>query len=109
MAAPLPLSSPLWNDLDACYSIDTAVEALRTVVATRTLGTPWENLRGELQHQGSVYGATDAAIPHLAALAPHLTRAERVELWTEIGLWVAAGAGGPQGTRAAGNFLAPPS
>src|SRR5437868_861590 len=94
MIDPLPLDSPLWSDLDACYSIDTAVAALRTMVETRTLGAAWADLQGELQHQGSVYGATDAAIPHLAALAPQLTRAERVELWTDIGMWVAAGAAG---------------
>jgi hypothetical protein len=92
MIARLPLDSPLWHELDACFSTERAVESLREVLTRRQLGEPWDELRSELLHQGSVYGVTSAAIPHLVGLAPALTGEERAELWTEIGFWVTSGA-----------------
>jgi hypothetical protein len=49
-------------------------------------------LHEEITHQGSVYGVTSAALPHLIRLAPSLTPTEQRGLWIEIGLLVASGA-----------------
>jgi hypothetical protein len=92
VVAKLPLDSPLWGELSACYSRENAITRLREVIETRELGKAWKALRDEIQHQGSVYGMTSAAIPHLVDLAPHLPAASRRELWIEIGFLVTAGA-----------------
>ncbi|WP_327000000.1 hypothetical protein OHA72_33330 [Dactylosporangium sp. NBC_01737] len=92
MAEKLPLDSPLWLELSACYSAGDAVARLREVVAARRLGDAWKALQDEILHQGSVYAVTSAAIPHLVDLAPHLPDDERRALWTELGFLVTAGA-----------------
>lgn len=71
---------------------ENAIARLREVMETRELGAAWKSLLGEIQHQGTVYGVTSAAIPHLVDLAPHLPAESRLELWTEIGFLVTAGA-----------------
>jgi hypothetical protein len=88
----LPLDSPHWNSLSACYSTPHALEALREIVATRRLGPAWDRLQGEIQHQGSVYGVTSAVLPHLIRLAPSLNPDEQRDLWIEVGFLVTAGA-----------------
>ena len=65
---------------------------LREIVATRQLGEAWSGLCDEMLHQGSVYGVSSAAIPHLIDVAPHLPAASRGDLWIEIGFLVTAGA-----------------
>ena len=92
MTTKLPLDSPLWNQISACYSVDNAVEQLRTIVTTRDLGDAWDSLRDEMLHQGGVYGVSSAAIPHLVELAPELPPESRAYLWVEMALLVAAGA-----------------
>lgn len=92
MVAKLPLDSPLWGRLSACCSAENAAARLREVVAARGLGRAWNGLREEILHQGSVYGVSSAAIPHLVDLGPHLPAASRRELWIEIGFLVSAGA-----------------
>jgi hypothetical protein len=92
MTGPLPLDSPLWASLTACYSTPNAIESLRRVVAEQRLGPAWEELRGEILHQGTVYGVTSAAIPHLVELAVHLPAGSRRDLWIELGFLVTAGA-----------------
>src|SRR5262245_22066860 len=89
----LPLDSPHWKSLDACYSTPRALEALREIVATGRLGEAWQRLQDEIQHQGSVYGVTSAALPHLIRLAPSLAPDEQIDLWIEVGFLVTAGAG----------------
>jgi hypothetical protein len=88
----LPLDSPHWNGLTACYSARRAIELLRRIVSTRRLGTEWEELRDEIIHQGSVYGVTSAALPHLIRLAPSLPPDEQRDLWIEVGFLITAGA-----------------
>jgi hypothetical protein len=88
----LPLDSQLWDGLSACYSTANAIARLREVVSARRLGEPWRELCDELLHQGTVYGVTSAAIPHLVDLAPDLPVDARRELWTQIGFMVTAGA-----------------
>jgi hypothetical protein len=89
----LPLDSSLWGSLSACYSAENAVVRLRDIVVTRQLGEAWSGLQEEFLHQGSVYGVSSAAIPHLVDVAPYLPAASRRDLWIEIGLLVTAGAG----------------
>lgn len=93
MVGKLPLDSSLWEGLSACYSAENAVARLREIVVTRRLGEAWTGLREEFLHQGSVYGVSSAAIPHLVDVAPYLPAASRRDLWIEIGLLVTAGAG----------------
>ena len=92
VVAKLPLDSPLWGRLSACYSAKNAVARLREVVAARELGKAWDGLREEILHQGSVYGVSSAAIPHLVDLAPSLPPRSRRRLWIETGFLVTAGA-----------------
>jgi hypothetical protein len=88
----LPLDSPHWAELDACYSRERAMTLLREIVASRQLGQAWERLREELQHQGSVYGMTSAALPYLVELAEELPADEASELLIDVAFYVAAGA-----------------
>jgi hypothetical protein len=59
-------------------------------------------LREEILHQGSVYGVSSAAIPHLVDVAPFLPAASKRDLWIEIGFLVTAGAGRFPSSRAEG-------
>jgi WD40 repeat protein len=88
----LPLDSPLWDQLSACYSTENAIARLREIVASRQLGEAWSDLRDEILHQGTVYEVSSAAIPHLVDVAPYLPTESRRELWIEIGFLVTAGA-----------------
>jgi hypothetical protein len=88
----LPLDSPHWHDLTACWSAPRAIELLRQIMSTGRLGEAWDQLHEEITHQGSVYGVTSAALPHLIRLAPSLPPAEQRNLWIEIGLLITAGA-----------------
>jgi hypothetical protein len=88
----LALDSPLWERLSACYSAENAIVRLREIVATGQLDEAWEELCGQMLHQGTVYGVTSAAIPHLVDLAPRLSMASRRDLWIEMGFMVTAGA-----------------
>jgi WD domain, G-beta repeat len=92
VVAKLPLDSPLWGRLSACYSAENAIARLRETVTARQLGEAWSGLCDEILHQGSVYGVSSAAIPHLIDVAPHLPAASRRDLWVEIGFLVTAGA-----------------
>jgi hypothetical protein len=83
----LPLDSPHWNDLTACYSTARAIELLRQIVSMGRLGEAWQEF-----HEGSVYGVTSAALPHLIRLAPSLTPDEQRHLWIEVAFLIIAGA-----------------
>ena len=90
----LPLDSPHWNDLTACYSNSTprVIELLRQIVSTGRLGEAWGELHDEIIHQGTVYGVTSAALPHLIRLAPSLTPDEQRQLWIDVAFLIVAGA-----------------
>ncbi|MEV4756252.1 WD40 repeat domain-containing protein [Micromonospora sp. NPDC049559] len=93
MVAKLPLDSPHWAELSACYSRERAVELLRQIVASGRLGEPWRELQDEILHQGTVYGTTSAALPHLVDLAAGLPPETLADFWVEVGFLVTAGAG----------------
>jgi hypothetical protein len=88
----LPLDSPLWSQLSACYSREDALAAVREIVTTTRLGSAWKSLCDEVLHQGTVYGVSSAVIPHLIDVAPRLSVADKRELWIEVGFLVSAGA-----------------
>lgn len=92
MVDKLPLDSPLWGQLSACLSAENAVARLREIVATRQLDEAWQSLCDEILHQGSVYGVSSAAIPHLVGVAPYLPARSKRDLWIEIGFLVTSGA-----------------
>src|SRR5262245_8976951 len=81
----LPLDSPRWNELSACYSSANAIDQLREVVTSRELGEAWRSLCDEILHQGTVYQFSSAVIPHLVEIAPDLPVASRRDLWIELG------------------------
>jgi len=88
----LPLDSPLWGELTACYSNLNAVDQLRAIVVSRELGEAWRALCDEVLHQGTVYQVSSAVLPHLVEIAPELSVVERRDLWIQVGFLVTAGA-----------------
>ena len=89
----LPLDSPRWHELEHAYGKATDIpELLRQLASLPPSGLddePWFSLWSALAHQGDVYPASFAAVPHVVralALAPD--RADAVYLqfpvWIEI-------------------------
>jgi hypothetical protein len=93
VVAKLPLDSPAWGELSACWSVEKALGYLKNIVASGRLGDAWEDLRDEILHQGTVYGATSAALPYLVDVAAGLDPGEASEFWVETGYLVVLGAG----------------
>ena len=89
----LPLDSPHWKDVTACHDRERALTLLREIVETRSLGEKWADFRDEIYHQGTIYGMTSAALPHLIRLAPSLTPEEQCDLWIDIAFLLNNGAG----------------
>ena len=78
----LPLDSPEWSALRHAYGLASDIPPLLRSVAADVAssdaadGTPWFDLWSALCHQGDVYPASFAAIPHVVeALASHPSRA----------------------------------
>jgi hypothetical protein len=87
----LSLDSPRWNELSRAYgnAADTPalLRALETLPSVE--GEPWETLWSSLAHQGDVYSATFAAVPHIVrALSSDPTRATftyfQFPAWVEV-------------------------
>jgi hypothetical protein len=77
----LPLNDPLWNKLDDAYRVRDIAELLAKLSASwdTEAATPlfWDCLC----HQGTCYGATYAAIPHLLKVAQvESNRHQRLEI-----------------------------
>jgi len=70
---PLPLDSPRWEELSHAYgdAADTArlLRQLHERPNTDLADPAWDELCGSICHQGSVYPASFAALPHLATIA----------------------------------------
>ena len=78
----LPLDSPEWSALRHAYELAADIPPLLRSVAAdvgsadAADGTPWFDLWSALCHQGAVYPASFAAVPHVVeALAAHPARA----------------------------------
>jgi hypothetical protein len=89
----LSLDSPSWSDLRHAYGnaddIPILLRDLQTLPSSVGREDPWFTLWSSLAHQGDVYSASFAAVPHVvAALASDPTEAGSVYFhfpaWVEI-------------------------
>ena len=93
-AAPLSLESPRWLELGTAAGLGTKTAgALWSVIAPGPLsgrfdGAPWTHLFDLILHQGSVYPATYAVLPHVLAAA--CDRGAPASFWIDIGYIVSA-------------------
>lgn len=74
MAEPLPLDSPRWSKLKHAYGKASDIPALLQQLHSFPLGQrydeePWFTLWSSLCHQGDVYTASYAAVPHILQIA----------------------------------------
>ncbi len=80
----LPLDSPRWSELRHAYGqASDAPEMIRRVIREPS-DEAWDALFGCLLHQGDVYTATYAAVPHLLEAATHRPHGEQVRHWSFI-------------------------
>jgi hypothetical protein len=94
MARPLPLDSPRWGELTHAYGNATDVpELLRQLEefppSPAYDSEPWFSLWSALAHQGDVYSASFAAVPHVVkVLASDPERADanyfHFPAWVEV-------------------------
>jgi hypothetical protein len=65
----LPLESPRWAELEHAYGKATDIPALLHEIRTKTpgpnLAQTWNAIWSSLAHQGDVYTASFAAVPHV--------------------------------------------
>ena len=89
----LKLDSPRWSELEHAYGkaadIPSLLRQLNDVPTSEGRQEPWFTLWSALAHQGDVYSASFAAVPHVvAALASAPTRADssyfQFPAWVEI-------------------------
>jgi hypothetical protein len=87
----LNLNDPRWSELAHAYGsagdIPALLEQLRALPSSSGQSEPWFSLWGALAHQGDVYSASFAAVPHVvAALAT--APAEADESYFQFPAWV---------------------
>jgi hypothetical protein len=89
----LSLQSPRWSELQHAYgqatNIPALLERLRELPTSEGEAEPWFTLWSALAHQGDVYSASFAAVPHVvAALATAPAQADEsffhFPAWVEI-------------------------
>jgi hypothetical protein len=89
----LSLQSPRWSELQHAYgqaaNIPALLERLRELPVSEGEAEPWFTLWSALAHQGDVYSASFAAVPHVvAALATAPAQADEsffhFPAWVEI-------------------------
>lgn len=88
----LPLDSPRWLQLSTDGTPPATVpRLLREIQEQGTFGTAWEKLHGgPILHQGTVYEATYAALPHVVAMAAQRDPRTLGRFWIDIGFIVAS-------------------
>ncbi|MEF9387574.1 hypothetical protein V4890_18380 [Ralstonia solanacearum species complex bacterium KE056] len=77
----LPLNSPRWAELDHAYGkahdTPTLLAQLEALPSSHGGAEPWHSLWSALAHQGDVYSASFAAVPHVVrALATAPSKAD---------------------------------
>ena len=87
----LSLDSPRWAQLEHAYGAASDIPArllqLASVPSSANNAEPWFSLWSALAHQGAVYSASFAAVPHVvAALASAPTEAD--ESYFQFPAWV---------------------
>lgn len=89
----LSLDSPRWGDLEHAYGraadVPSLLGALRDFPTSEGRREPWFSIWSALAHQGDVYSASFAAVPHvIAVLASDPMRCDSVYFqfpaWVEI-------------------------
>lgn len=88
---PLSLQSPQWSELQHAYGkagdIPALLERLHAFPKSEGEAEPWFTLWSALAHQGDVYTASFAAVPHVvSALASAPARAD--EAFFQFPAWV---------------------
>jgi len=68
----IPLDSPQWNELKHAYGVASDIplllKQLEAAPSSNGTGKLWQSLWGSLCHQGDVYPASYAAVPHLVRI-----------------------------------------
>lgn len=85
----LGLDDPRWNDLDHAYGPAGNVPALLRAVESGEQEL-WEELVPALCHQGAVFTATYAALPHIVRIGTHETLDDQLAYWSFVGVVVCA-------------------
>src|SRR5262245_2479388 len=81
----LTLESPKWSNLHHAYGRASDVPALLVRLRDNSDGYRWDDIWSHLCHQGTVYTATYAAVPHIAALLQAADTDEKVNLMLFLG------------------------
>jgi hypothetical protein len=85
----IPLDSPIWNTLDHAYGQASDIPALLRTLADDPApkddyaAEPWHSLWSALCHQGDIYTASFAAVPHIVSIAE---RTSDIIAWDFFGL-----------------------
>ncbi len=93
----LSLDSHRWTDLSQAYGTAGDIPGLIKAIAEsdpaemRKHPTPWKEVWNSLWHQGSVYPATYAAVPHLVSIAEQNNLTTRLEVLIFCGMICAHG------------------
>lgn len=92
----LSLDDPTWNSLRHAYGpagdVPGMLRALARHPAKPGSSVTWTAIWSALCHQGTVYEATYAAVPHLVAIAASLPPTERKEILSFVGAVAASNA-----------------
>jgi len=87
----LALDDPRWRTLASCYGEQPVAALLQRVLIVplpldpeEPRPTLWDELFNELYHQGTLYPATIAAIPHLFRLVARMQPGQRTDWLTLI-------------------------
>lgn len=89
------LDSPIWNDLEDAYGSAEGVPGLlKRLYANPHDRAAWNDAWSRLCHQGTIYSASIAAVPHLVLIATDLPLTERLDPLILVGS-IAARVGRP--------------
>jgi len=86
----LDLNSPRWRELRDAYGAAQDIPHALRELADRSSSGVWEKLWSALCHQGTVYSATYASIPHVVAIAERQSLPDQVDYWSFVGAVAAA-------------------
>jgi len=81
----LTLDSPVWSDLGHAYGSASNIPALLLRLRLDADTDTWDEIWGHLCHQGTVYTATYAAVPHIAAILQDANTGEKLNLVLFLG------------------------
>lgn len=79
-----------WADIQHCYGSAEDIPALLDALTPDRSSEAWSDLWGCVCHQGSVYAASAAVLPHLRALAQQWTPVDRLQPLVLAGAIVAS-------------------